>query len=71
MLDGAEVDDALADGHADPPPTLVTMHAEDAIGKVGVGEVAPLGHGDPRHLDRDSEAEKGRWEGMSSARRLP
>ena len=54
MFDGTEVDDAFADGHADPPPTLLA-HAEDPIREIGVGEVAPLGHRDPRHLDRESE----------------
>ena len=57
VLDGAEVDDALADGNADPPPTLLAPHAEDSIGEVGVGEVATVGHRDPRHLDREVQSE--------------
>ena len=54
MFDGTEVDDAFADGHADPPPILLA-HPEDPIREVGVGEVAPLGHRDPRHLRGELE----------------
>ena len=57
VLDGVEVDDAIADGHPDPPPTLFP-HAEDAVGQVGVGEVAPIWHRDPRHLVMESAGEK-------------
>ena len=48
VLDGAEVDDALADCRPDPPATLCA-HAEDSVGEVGVREVGTVGHRDPRH----------------------